>query len=245
MGKAKSVLTILGATLASGATVITTNQVVEQYNYNNIHEITTNDVYYINGEEVSEDEFNDFKNNNSLDSNSVVGNTNNQSLYDYSGITYIDSFDTWYDYINPLKTEGTTYEYLAVKNCSNNTAGGCYDSYVLCVDSKDAIPELTSLVDTRQQNVYYNLSCFPRSMNVKYEDYVRDLTNRTSPGMFNNGSDWEDHDMGTYFLKNAKVEIVHKSKMCTYGGWPLTQIIISYDYAYSISELAQELLGGK
>lgn len=128
------------------------------------------------------------------------------------------------DYYNKITTKGEKIEYLAVYNCSNNTSGGCYNSYVL-----GALTNGHFIADD-----YLNLSCVKRDKNTKYSDYIVNCTNRTSPGSYYN-TDWENTEMGTYILTNVEIHYVNPC-LTWYGNHQLTQIVLSYEDAYSLIE---------
>lgn len=129
---------------------------------------------------------------------------------------------------------GTHFDYLLVWNASNNIAGGCYDSYVLPYECED-LPG-----GTYNYMEYTNYSCFNYKAGENYSKYIVDCANRTSPGRYldpftGNEMDWEDSPYGTgvYILTNATIYSCHQSTMCTYGGVPVSQVLIVYDQAYT------------
>lgn len=173
-------------------------------------------------------------------------------LHDWK--SYNITFSTDPNFWNLITTPGTTIEYLAVYNASDNIAGGCYNSYVLpCAEyqndngedwyycahrdcsSGNELPESLSLL---------NLSCFPREAGRDYSEYVVNCGNRTSPGEYETmtGSKvgWEDatYGVGIYILTNVRVEYWHDTTT-TYGGQRLSQAVITYEAVYHPLELCE------
>ncbi len=137
---------------------------------------------------------------------------------------------------------GIHFDYLLVWNASNNTAGGCYDSYVLPYEY-EGLP-----ANAYNYMQYTNYSCFNYKEGENYSNYIVDCTNRTSPGRYldpKTGSemDWEDspYGVGAYILVNANIYSCHQSTMCRYGGVPVSQVLITYDQVYTPLQLIEIL----
>ena len=141
-----------------------------------------------------------------------------------------------------VKTPGTHFDYLLVSNMSNNTAAGCYDSYVLPYEYEEM------LGGTHNYMQYTNYSCFNYKEGEDYSQYMVNCTNRTAPGRYKDPTtgreyDWEDspYGVGVYILTNANIYSCHQSTMCTYGGVPVSQVLITYDQAYTPIQLLESL----
>ena len=137
---------------------------------------------------------------------------------------------------------GTHFDYLLVWNASDNTAGGCYDSYVLPYEYEELPGGHYNYMK------YTNYSCFNYKANEDYSKHIVDCTNRTSPGRYldpktGREMDWEDspYGMGVYILTNANIYSCHQSTMCTYGGVPVSQVLITYDKAYTPLQFIESL----
>ena len=124
---------------------------------------------------------------------------------------------------------GNHYDYLAVYNMSNSTMTGM--DYILPVNYNEGLDE----------NRYINLSCFNYKKGEDLSQYITDCTNRTSPSRFKDGGIWRNVCQGIWILKDVNVKYVHKSNMCTYGGNPLYQVILTYDDCFTYKDMIMNL----
>lgn len=174
-----------------------------------------------------------------------------KTVYSYKNynLMWADSPEFW----ETITKKGAKIPYLVVYNCSDNTGGGCWDSYVLpCAEKqqydKDIIYYRHAVYGENISSAiqYLNLSCFLYEENKDYSQYVVNCTNRTSPGEYkkpgqDNGLNWEDapYGVGVYILKNVEIQSWHNTTT-TYGGTPLSQTVLTYEAVYTPYDLLME-----
>lgn len=217
-------------------------KVVEQYNYQLVHEINTEDIYRINGEPCTYEEWIEYMN--------WI-----QSLPDGEAVIVIDPDEPTDPTVEPeqdtqikglthastenclelMLTEGTEFEWLYVYNLSNHvkeTGNGCNSQVILCDKTGRPLPGIPFTSED-----CLNLSCIyrdPAEAEPDYTKYMVDCEGRTAPGNFNGLGSWSGDitgaaEVGAYVLHNARIEIVNPStKNLTKQ---IYQVIISYDWA--------------
>lgn len=239
----------LAATIVSSSrtAMAAENKVGEQYNYNVYHEINTTDIYVINGEEVPYEEwlrfFEELQELQDYEPTIHVEPVDpeptepdpeepedppaqeepqeQQSLH-IAGITY----GTRDNYLEYMLAPGTTFDLLAIYNCEYDTDRYRYGSMVMSSDNRGNVIE----------DDYLNLTCVWRVDAGDYEDYMVDCVDRTTPGGCNGIGEWCVVQKGLIFLHNARIEIINPSTN-EYEGHQLTQIVISYQRAYTPQQL--------
>lgn len=247
--------TMIGIGTAGTAIAATEEtKIAEQHNYVLVHEINTTDIYKINGEPCTYEEWiayldwiqglQDGEGEIIIDPDQPVDPDPedppvtptdpdvdpDEDIQPMDRVTFAGSED----YEVMITTEGIEIEWLAVYNNSSSLSSSDYNSYLTGANSEGESILGTSLDD------YLNLSCFCRVHNGW--DYINCMVrchNRTSPGDYNGNGPWSSYydgatGIGLYILHNARVEIVNPTDI-RYA-MPVCQIIISYDCAYTVDE---------
>lgn len=235
----------------------TESKIGEQHNYTVYHEINTEDVYVINGEIVTYEDWIRF-----FEEMEALSDANYQIHIDPDPVTpepdpttepteptepepVVEPIDpeepasdiiaglidaTSAGYIDLMTTVGSEFEYLKVYNGIMSLFDRRYDSCVISVDSVGDPCVNSELVEDDN----FILSCVCRSEGINYESYIVDCVDRTAPGDYNGQCGWTNmitNNQKIYYLSNARVEVVNNYTTAGY-----IQIVISYDHAYTALE---------
>lgn len=248
-GFAKIGFGLLATAAVTTGTTLATTKIAESHQYNIVHEITTTDVYTINGVEVDQDFWDEYLaqlNGGVVPDvyvepvdpveepetvelpafNPGVEETSSVFVPMSDKIVYCDQSN----YPLLMLLAGNEFEYLAVYNCG--TVVGNHDSTVLGCTSTGK--SLANSQDVKED--YFVLSCFSRDMSQDFNSYLVDSLDRTTPGIFNGISTWGEQPEGIYFLKNVRIECIGQSSELFKDAKYLYQIVLSYEVAYTLEE---------
>ena len=220
-------------------------KVAEQHNYVLVHEINTTDVYKINGDICTYEDWiayldwiqglQDGDNEGEvIVPDDPVDPEPDELAEEDPTVTFADSEG----YDEAIMTAGSTFTWLAIYNAGTaiETINGC-NSFLMGMDS-EGYPIIMS---PNIRDDYRALSCICRQPDLDYNDYVVDCTSRAAPGVYNDQGAWSSRTdgytaLGAYVLHNARVEIVNRTSKIYKGAHSLYQIVISYDWAYTYEE---------
>lgn len=217
-------------------------KIAEQYNYEIVHEINTTDIYKINGEPCTYEEWIEYLNwiQNLPDGEIEIvipGDDEEgpvpqpETNTKIKGLTHASSENC----MELMLTEGTEFEWLYVYNMSNTVkeiGDGCNSQVILCDKTGNPLPGIPFISED-----CLNLSCIYRDPEVEspdYTQYIVDCSGRSVPGNFNGLGSWSGDitgaaEVGAYVLKNARIEIVNP--LTKTWNKQMYQIIISYEWA--------------